>query len=192
LLQSHQSFATRGFLRVVKRTSRSLGAEDEASAHHQGRVRGRQFDRRHSWAFYPSQVYSRCGWRDVSAAPGLHAVRRIARRDNFRRGIVRRSRLRAFSYHEKERYLKRQAIMSFSVQLPGFTPSIDPPAPDFSPRRAILPWALPLSGFSDPDQRDNRAGTTPRGSSASGNRFRPLSAHGFYDKATNEMIAGRD
>jgi len=137
LLQSRQTFATRGFLRVVKRTSRSLGTEDEASAHHQGRVRGRQFNRRHSWASCPSQVYSRCGWRDVSAAPGLHAVRRIPRRDNFRRGIVR----------PKERYLKGRAIMSSSVQLPGFIPSIDPPAAGFSPRRAILPWALPLAGF---------------------------------------------
>jgi len=77
--------------------------------------------------------------------------------------------------------------MSFPVQLPGFTHNIDPPGADFSPRRAILPWALPLAGLSGPDQRDNRAGTTPRGSSASGNRFRPLSAHGFDDKATNEM-----
>jgi len=64
-----------------KRTSRSLGAEDIASAHHQSRLRGRRFNRRHSWASRPSQVCSRCGWRDVSAVPGLHAVRRSARRD---------------------------------------------------------------------------------------------------------------
>jgi len=36
-----------------KRASRSLGAEAKASAHHQGRVRGRRFDRRHSWDFKP-------------------------------------------------------------------------------------------------------------------------------------------
>jgi hypothetical protein len=76
--------------------------------------------------------------------------------------------------------------MNFQLQLPGFTPAIDPPAAGFSPRRAILPWALPLAGLRA-RQACNRAGTTPRGSSASGNRFRPLSAHGFDDKATNEM-----
>ena len=62
-----------------------------------------------------------------------------------------------------------------------------------SARRGFLSTSSdPAMGFaslrtSDPDQRDNHAGTTPRGSSASGNRFRPLSAHGFDDKATNEM-----
>jgi hypothetical protein len=40
--------------------------------------------------------------------------------------------------------------MSFSVQLPGFTPVIDPRAVVFSPRRAILPWALPLAGLRVP------------------------------------------
>jgi hypothetical protein len=65
-----------------------------------------------------------------------------------------------------------------------------------SARRGFLSASSdPAMGFascrtSGPDQRDNRTGTTPRGSSASGNRFRPLSAHGFDDKSTNEMING--
>jgi len=86
-LQTH--LATSGRIRSALRTSRSLGAEDKASAHHQARVRGRRFDRRHSWVSDPSQVCSRCGWRDVSVSPGLRAVRRSFAAINFRRGTVR-------------------------------------------------------------------------------------------------------
>jgi len=71
------------------------------------------------------------------------------------------------------------------VWLPGFTPIFGPANSHFA-CRPILPWALPLSGFRVPIARDNRAGTTPPGSSASGSRFRPLSAHGFVGK-TREM-----
>jgi len=86
-LQTH--LATCGRIRSALRTSRSLGAEDKASAHLQARVRGRRLDRRHSWVSDPSQVCSRCGWRDVSVSPGLRAVRRSFAAINFRRGTVR-------------------------------------------------------------------------------------------------------
>jgi hypothetical protein len=64
-----------------KRTSRSFGAEDDASAHHQARVRGRQFDRRHSWVFNPFAGLLPMRVARRLRLPGLHAVSPIVRRD---------------------------------------------------------------------------------------------------------------
>lgn len=70
---------------------------------------------------------------------------------------------------------------------PGLVPAGNPCRGPLT-QRPILPWALPLPGFRTP-HRCAQAGSTPHGPSASGHRFRLLSAHGFFRSVGPEVVA---
>lgn len=112
-------------------------------------------------------------WRDVSICRACMPFVDSFAAINFRRGIGRLGGtvdLKKTNDHELVVAASRLHSRVRSAP-PGFSPHGRDPAMGFA--------SLRTSGTT---LRAFRAGTTPRGSSASGNRFRPLSAHGFDDK----------
>lgn len=151
----------------------ALATADEAAARHQTRVRAGLFESTALMGFFPSQVLSRRRVRCCLQPRGPACCSSITRRDLFS------SRNRPSE--GKSQVRKRTGDYELSVQLPGFTPAIDPTRGDFSRRKSILPWVLPLAGFRadlSPQRRGHDPATIislrPRDSATSTREAYPL------------------
>jgi len=139
-----------------------------------GRVRDRLFGRRHSWVFNPfaGLLPIASGAMFPSAGPACRLPIRSPRLIFVAGSVVLRGNVDLKKTNDHELVVAASRLHSrVRSAPPGFSPHGRDPAMGFA--------SLRTSGTT---LRAFRAGTTPRGSSASGNRFRPLSAHGFDDK----------